>query len=110
MEEFLKLLGTNEKEPVRYDESDGTIYIAKERGEISLPRGNWVIREDNTDGCFWSIEPDIFLQTYNRIKGTVNTFVKRVYEVDFVKMDIDDTRSIIEVLNFLGYFATTGIS
>ena len=77
MEEFLKLLRTNEKEPVRYDESDGTIYIAKERGEISLPRGNWVIREN------------------------------RVYEVDFIKMDIDDTKSIIEVLNFLGYFVTT---
>lgn len=107
LEEFLKLLRTNEKEPVRYDESDGTIYITKERGEISLPKGNWVIREDNTDGCFWSIDPDIFLQTYNRVKGTVNTFVKRVYEVDFVKMDIDDTKSIIEVLNFLGYVVTT---
>ena len=107
LEEFLKLLRTNEKEPVRYDESDGTIYITKERGEISLPKGNWVIREDNTDGCFWSIDPDIFLQTYNRVKGTVNTFVKRVYEVDFVKMDIDDTKSIIEVFNFLGYVVTT---
>ena len=107
LEEFLKLLRTNEKGPVRYDESDGTIYIEKERGEISLPKGNWVIREDNTDGCFWSINPDIFLQTYNRVKGTVNTFVKRVYEVDFIKMDIDDTKSIIEVLNFLGYFVTT---
>lgn len=107
LEEFLKLLRTNEKEPVRYDESDGTIYIEKERGEISLPKGNWVIREDNTDGCFWSINPDIFLQTYNRVKGTINIFVKRVYEVDFIKMDIDDTKSIIEVLNFLGYFVTT---
>lgn len=107
MEEFLKLLGTNEKEPVRYDESDGTIYIAKERGEISLPRGNWVIRENNTDGCFWSIEPDIFLQTYNRVKGTINTFVKKVYEVDFVKLNTDNTKSIIEVLNFLGYSVTT---
>ena len=107
LEEFLKLLRTNEKEPVRYDESDGTIYIAKERGEISLPRGNWVIREDNTDGCFWSIDPDIFLKTYNRVKGTVNTFVKSVYEVDFINIDIDDTKSIIEVLNFLGYFVTT---
>lgn len=107
LEEFLKLLRTNEKEPVRYDESDGTIYIAKERGEISLPRGNWVIREDNTDGCFWSINPDIFLQTYNRVKGTINIFVKRVYEVDFIKLDIDDTKSIIEVLNFLGYFVAT---
>lgn len=107
LEEFLKLLKNNEKEPVRYDESDGTIYIAKERGEISLPKGNWVIREDNTDGCFWSIDPDIFLQTYNRVKGTVNTFTKRVYEVDFIKMDIDDTKSIIEVLDFLGCFVTT---
>lgn len=107
LEEFLKLLRTNEKEPVRYDESDGTIYIEKRRGEISLPKGNWVIRENNTYGCFWSINPDIFLQTYNRVKGTVNTFVKRVYEVDFIKMDIDDTKSIIEVLNFLGYFVTT---
>lgn len=107
MEEFLKLLGTNEKEPVRYDESDGTIYIAKERGEISLPRGNWVIREDNTDSCFWSIEPDIFLQTYNRVKGTINTFVKKVYEVDFVKLNTDNTKSIIEVLNFLEYSVTT---
>lgn len=107
LEEFLKLLRTNEKEPVRYDESDGTIYIAKQRGEISLPKGNWVIREDNTDGCFWSIDSDIFLQTYNRVKGTVNTFEKRVYEVDFIKMDIDNTKSIIEVLDFLGYFVTT---
>lgn len=107
LEEFLKLLRTNEKEPVRYDESDGTIYISKERGEIALPKGNWVIREDNTDGCFWSIDPDIFLQTYSRVKGTVYTFVKKVYEVDFIKMDIDDTKSIIEVLNFLGYFVTT---
>lgn len=103
LEEFLKLLRTNEKEPVRYDESDGTIYIIKERGEIALPKGNWVIREDNTDGCFWSIDPDIFLQTYHRVKGTVNTFVKKVYDVDFVKIDTNDTKNVIEVLNFLGY-------
>lgn len=107
LNEFLKLLRTNEKEPVRYDESDGTIYIEKERGEIALPKGNWVIREDNTDGCFWSIDPDIFLQTYNRVNGTVNTFVKKVYEVEFAKLDLDDTKSIIETLNFLGYSVTT---
>lgn len=107
LDEFLKLLRTNEKEPVRYDESDGTIYIAKERGEIALPKGNWVIREDNTDGCFWSIDPDIFLQTYNRVNGTVNTFVKKVYEVEFAKLDLDDTKSIVETLKFLRYSATT---
>jgi hypothetical protein len=107
LEEFLKLLRTNKKEPVRYDESDGTIYIIKERGEIALPKGNWVIREDNTDGCFWSIDPDIFLQTYHRVKGTVNTFVKKVYDVDFVKIDTNDTKNVIEVLNFLGYKIAT---
>lgn len=41
--EFLKLLRTNENEPVRYDETDKTIYIQKERGEIALKYGNWVI-------------------------------------------------------------------
>ena len=107
LDEFLKLLRTNDKEPVRYDESDETIYITKERGEIALPKGNWVIREDNTDGCFWSIAPDIFSQTYNRVKGTVNTFVKKAYEVEFVKMDIDNTKSIIETINFLGYSVAT---
>ena len=107
MDEFLKLLRSNDKEPVRYDKSDGTIYITKERGDIALPKGNWVIREDNTDGCFWSIAPDIFLQTYNCVKGTVNTFVKKVYEIEFAKLDIEDTKSIIETLNFLGYSVNT---
>lgn len=85
LDEFLKLLRTNDKEPVRYDESDGTIYITKDRGEIALPKGNWVIREDNTDGCFWSIAPDIFLQTYNRVKGTVNTFVKKCMKSNLLR-------------------------
>ena len=107
LDEFLKLLRSNDKESVRYDKSDGTIYITKERGDIALPKGNWVIREDNTDGCFWSIAPDIFLQTYNRVKGTVNTFVKKVYEIEFAKLDIEDTKSIIETLNFLGYSVNT---
>lgn len=47
------------------------------------------------------------MQTYNRVKGTINTFVKKVYEVDFVKLNTDNTKSIIEVLNFLGYSVTT---
>ena len=47
------------------------------------------------------------MQTYNRVKGTVNTFVKKVYEIEFVKMDIDNTKSIIETLIFLGYSTTT---
>lgn len=47
------------------------------------------------------------MQTYNRVKGTVNTFVKKVYEIEFAKLDIEDTKSIIETLNFLGYYVNT---
>lgn len=103
LEEFLKLLRTNKDEPVRYDETDGTIYIQKERGEIALPLGNWVISEINTDECFWSIDNDIFLKTYERVEGTTKIFKKKVYDIDFVRLDITDDRSILETLKFLGY-------
>lgn len=100
--EFLKLLRTNENEPVRYDEVDKTIYIQKERGEIALKYGNWVIFESNTDKCFWAIDHEIFLKTYIRVPNTVNTFVKRVYEVECVEFKSLAENDIIEVLNFVG--------
>ena len=103
VEEFLKLLRTNEDEPVRYDETDKAIYIQKERGEIALKLGNWVILEENTDNCFWAINHEIFLKTYNRVPHTVNTFVKKVYEVDCVEFKSLDEKDIIEVINFMGY-------
>jgi hypothetical protein len=103
VEELLKLLRTNEEEPVRYDETDKTIYIQKERGEIALKFGNWVILEGNTDNCFWAIDHEIFLKTYNKVPNTVNTFVKKVYEVDCVEFKSLDKKDIIEVLDFLGY-------
>jgi hypothetical protein len=103
VEEFLKLLRTNEEEPVRYDETDKTIYIQKERGEIALKFGNWVILEENTDNCFWAIDHEIFLKTYNRVPHTVNTFVKKVYEVDCIEFESLDEKDIIEVLDFVGY-------
>ena len=92
--EFLELLRTNKEEPVRYDETDKTIYIQKERGEIALKYGNWVIFEENTDKCFWAIEHEIFLKTY----------IKRVYEVECVEFKSLNEKDIIEVLNFLGYW------
>lgn len=52
LDKFLELLRTNKNEPVRYDETDKTIYIQKERGEIALKYGNWVIFEGNTDKSF----------------------------------------------------------
>lgn len=103
VEEFLKLLRTNENEPVRYDEMDKTIYIQKERGEIELKLGNWVIFEENTDKCFWAIDHEIFLKTYSRVPHTVNTFVKNIYEVECVEFKSLDKKDIVEVLNFLGY-------
>ena len=101
--EFLKLLRTNENEPVRYDETDKTIYIQKERGEIALKYGNWVIFESNTDKCFWAIDHEIFLKTYIKVPNTVNTFVKKVYEVECIEFKSLEGRDIIEVLNFAGY-------
>lgn len=103
MDEFLKLLRTNEEEPVRYDETDKTIYIQKERGEIALKYGNWVIFEENVDKCFWAIDHEIFLKTYIKVPNTINTFVKRVYEVECVEFKSLNENDIIEVLNFVGY-------
>lgn len=102
-DKFLELLRTNEDEPVRYDEIDKTIYIQKERGEIALKYGNWVIFEENTDKCFWAIDHDIFLKTYVRVPNTVNTFVKKVYEVDCVEFKSLKEHDIIDVLDFVGY-------
>ena len=62
LDKLLELLRTNKEEPVRYDENDKTIYIQKERGEIALKYGNWIIFEENTDKCFWSIDHEIFLK------------------------------------------------
>ena len=103
LDNFLELLRTNKDEPIRYDKTDKTIYIQKERGEIALKLGNWVIFEENTDKCFWSIDHEIFLKTYIRVPHTVNTFVKRVYEVDYVEFKSLSESDIIEVLNFVGY-------
>lgn len=102
-DKFLELLRTNEDEPVRYDEIDKTIYIQKERGEIALKYGDWVIFEENTDKCFWAIDYDIFLKTYVRVPNTVNTFVKKVYEVDCVEFKSLKEHDIIDVLDFVGY-------
>lgn len=52
VEEFLKMLNKNPNEPARLDEKTGIIYIKKDRGEIEIKHGDWVIEELNTDGCF----------------------------------------------------------
>lgn len=103
LDKFLELLRTNKEEPVRYDDMDKTIYIQKERGEIALKYGDWVIFEENTDECFWAINHEIFLKTYIKVPHTVNTFVKKVYEVDCVEFKSLKEHDIIDVLDFVGY-------
>lgn len=103
LDKFLELLRTNKEEPVRYDETNKTIYIKKERGEIALKLGNWVIFEENTDKCFWSIDHEIFLKTYIKVPNTVNTFVKKVYDVECVELKSLSEQDIVDVLNFVGY-------
>ena len=103
LDKFLELLGTNKEEPVRYDDLDKTIYIQKDRGEIALKYGDWIIFEENTDKCFWAIDHEIFLKTYIKVSNTVNTFVKKVYEVDCVVFESLDEHDIVKVLDFVGY-------
>lgn len=103
LDKFLELLGTNKEEPVRYDDLDKTIYIQKDRGEIALKYGDWVIFEENSDKCFWAIDHEIFLKTYIKVPNMVNTFVKKVYEVDCVVFESLDEHDIVKVLDFVGY-------
>lgn len=59
--------------------------------------------ESHTDKCFWAIDHEIFLKTYIKVPNTVNTFVKKVYEVECIEFKSLEERDIIEVLNFVGY-------
>ena len=102
--ELLELLKTNKDEPVRC--SKDVIYIQKDRGEIALYLGNWVIYESYTDKCFWSIDPDIFLKTYDKVAGRENIYSKRVYEVDCIEFKSLDDNDIHAVLDFLHILTT----
>lgn len=104
LDEFLKLLESG-GEPVRYDEGTKAIYIQKERGEVALTYGNWVIHEVNTDGVFWAIDSEIFHKTYERIPNTLYCYKKKVYTIECVKFKSLSSKDIIEVLDFLGYKA-----
>ena len=101
LDEFLELLRSNKDEPVYYDETTKTIYIQKERGNISLTLGNWVIYELNTDKCFWAIDNEIFKKTYIKVDGKTDIYRKSVYEIEFVEFKSLDDNDIIQVLEFL---------
>ena len=85
LDSLLNLLRSNKNEPVRFEESTGDLFIQKDRGEIRLTLGNWIIFEENTDRCFWFIDHEIFLETYSFLaeEGEFSRFVKKVYEIEF---------------------------
>lgn len=82
--ELLRLISLNPHEPVRFDPIQKTLHIQKDRGEITLHKGNWIIYEQNTDKCFWFIDNDIFLKTYTKCRGKENTYIKNSHVVDVV--------------------------
>ena len=101
LDEFIKMLSENKNEPVHYDDETGTIYIQKERGDIALKRGNWVIYEMNTDQCYWAIDHEIFLKTYVKVSGHI--YKKRSYEIEGMIFNKLEPKSILNVLQFMGY-------
>lgn len=103
LEQFLNLLRSNKNEPVRFDKTTRDLFIKKDRGEIRLSLGNWIIFEESTDRCFWAIDHEIFLETYSFIaeEGEFSRFVKEVYEVDFVDFSDLESENIEKVLIFM---------
>lgn len=101
LDEFLELLRSNKDEPVYCDGTTKTIYIQKERGNIALTFGNWIIYELNTDRCFWAIDNDIFNKTYIKVDDKTDIYRKAVYEIEFVEFKSLDDNDIIQVLEFL---------
>jgi len=103
LDSLLNLLWSNKNEPVRFEESTGDLFIQKDRGEIRLTLGNWIIFEENTDRCFWFIDHEIFLETYSFLaeEGEFSRFVKKVYEIEFVDFVNLEPDSIKEVLIFI---------
>lgn len=99
---FLELLKSNKSEPVRYDGSNKTIYIKKERGEIELTLGNWVIYESNTDKSFWTIDHDIFLKTYDLVSLAGNRYRKRVYQIEVCEFTSLKKDNILDLIDFIG--------
>ena len=96
-----------ERKPVevialRYDGTNKTIYIKKERGEIKLTLGNWVIYETNTDKSFWAIDHDIFLKTYELVSLAGNKYIKRIYQVEVCEFTSIEKEDILDLIDFVG--------
>lgn len=98
--ELVNMMKESSSEPVRLDKKSRTIYIQKDRGEIALILGNWLLYEYNTDHQFWAIDHDIFLQSYDKVDGTLYQFRKKEYVVDCIQFDSLTKECVKEIVTF----------
>lgn len=99
----LNLLNKNESEPAILEEKSKTILITKtfggENQQISLPVNNWMLLD--VDGVsYWSVDPEIFSKTYEKVEG--NTYKKVPIQIDVIEFSSLKDEDIQDVLKFIG--------
>ena len=82
----LDLLNKNKSEPAILEEKSKTILITKTFGDkkqpISLPVNNWILLD--VDGVsYWSVNPEIFSKTYEKVEG--DTYKKVPIQIDVIE-------------------------
>lgn len=99
----LDLLNKNESEPAILEEKSKTILITKTFGDtkqpILLPVNNWMLLD--VDGVsYWSVDPEIFSKTYEKVEG--DTYKKVPIQIDVIEFSSLKDEDIQDVLNFIG--------
>ena len=99
----LDLLNKNKSEPAILEEKSKTILITKTFGDkkqpISLPVNNWILLD--VDGVsYWSVNPEIFSKTYEKVEG--DTYKKVPIQIDVIEFSSLNDEDIQDVLNFIG--------
>lgn len=104
----LDLLNKNESEPAILEEKSKTILITKtfggEKQQISLPVNNWMLLD--VDGVsYWSVDPEIFSKTYEKVEG--DTYKKVPIQIDVIEFSSLKDEDIQDVLKFIRESAQT---
>ena len=99
----LDLLNKNKSEPAILEEDSKTILITKtfggEKQPISLPVNNWMLLD--VDGVsYWSVDPEIFSKTYEKVEG--NTYKKVPIQIDVIEFSSLKDEDIQDILKFIG--------
>ena len=99
----LDLLNKNKSEPAILEKNSKTILITKIFGDtkqpILLPVNNWMLLD--VDGVsYWSVDPEIFSKTYEKVEG--NTYKKVPIQIDVIEFSSLKDEDIQDVLKFIG--------